>query len=253
MIPQAHQLSNQSSAFVDSGVHLDLLARSPSNYLSQHQLAGENDDVFSPDSPDDGHVATPTSSFDSTSSSNTTVITDQSNATSNGLCRSRRSHFSRKDSTPEMANKTKNDSELCNTCQMRTSNNSMYVQILDEQRIVHSMKSLWWFYQNLPLCKSQPHNFDKIRELVPGIIRDKVNDFMSIINRLNGNVNTNINWNNRVVYQNGSGRIAKSAFSSCMPYYSKSFDESGDKKHENNSFNRSASTIGLNTLRESDA
>lgn len=134
------------------------------------------------------------------------------------------------------------------------------LKILDEQRIVHSMQSLWWFYQNLPLCKSQPQNFEKIRELVPGIIREKVIDFMSVINsnkhNHNGHVMTNINWNNRVVYQSGSGRIVKKAFDSCMPYYSKSFDEGAAVKNghsSNDAFNRSASTIGLNTLPESDA
>lgn len=143
---------------------------------------------------------------------------------------------------------------VSSTISFLLSGDNFFSLILDEQRIVHSMKSLWWFYQNLPLCKNQPYNFEKIREMVPGIIRDKVNDYLSIINHLNGNVTTNINWNNRVVYQNGSGRIVRNAFSSCMPHYSKSFDETDDSKNNySKSFNRSASTIGLNTLRESDA
>lgn len=116
MIPPAHQLPNQPSPFIDSGVHLDLLTRSPSAAMVQHlQYPGSNeidDDVFAHDSPDDAHALTSSSSVDSTGSSNATVVTDQSNVPSNGLCRSRRSHFSRKDSTPDNANKVKSESEL---------------------------------------------------------------------------------------------------------------------------------------------
>lgn len=112
MIPHAHQLQNQTSPFIDSGINLDLLARSTSN-IQQLQTNDHEDDVFLHDSPgtnDDVNVLTSSSSIDSSSSSNTTVVTDQS-APSNGLSRSRRSHFSRKDSTPEMANKVKNESK----------------------------------------------------------------------------------------------------------------------------------------------
>ncbi|CRK94185.1 CLUMA_CG007700, isoform A [Clunio marinus] len=155
MIPLGHQLSSQSSPFIDSGVHLDLLARSSSNAVVQ--LSNEvEDDVFMQGSPnnsnDDVQVLTSSSSIDSSSSSNTTVVTEQINAPANGLSRSRRSHFSRKDSTPEMANKVKPDKD---------------------QIIVHTKKSLWWFYQNLPLCKGLPTNYDYIREKIPAIIRDK--------------------------------------------------------------------------------
>ena len=104
MIPHAHQLPNQPSPFIDSGVHLDLLSRSTSNVLVQQNEI--DDDVFLQDD-----ALTLTSSVDSSSSSNT-VVTDQASAPSNGLSRSRRSHFSRKDSTPEMANKVKSDSEF---------------------------------------------------------------------------------------------------------------------------------------------
>lgn len=68
-----------------------------------------DDDVFVDNGHSDGQVLTSSSSIDSSSSSNT-VVTDQANP-SNGLSRSRRSHFSRKDSTPEMASKVKSDSE----------------------------------------------------------------------------------------------------------------------------------------------
>lgn len=112
MIPHAHQLPAQNSPFIDSGVHLDLLARSSSTVLAQHQET--DDDVFLQDSPNTNDVqvgTTSPSSVDSLSSSNTVTVVDP-NAPSNGLSRSRRSHFSRKDSTPEMANKAKSDSKF---------------------------------------------------------------------------------------------------------------------------------------------
>lgn len=112
MIPHAHQLHNQPSPFIDSGVHLDLLARSSSNVLvqSSQQLptAETDDDVFTQENLRDDVQLTSSSSVDSSSSSNTTVVTEMP---SNGLSRSRRSHFSRKDSTPEMASKAKPESE----------------------------------------------------------------------------------------------------------------------------------------------
>lgn len=112
MIPHAHQLQNQTSPFIDSGINLDLLARSASNIQQlQHQTNEHEDDVFLHDNPGMNEALTSSSSIESSSSSNTTVVTDQSNNPSNGLSRSRRSHFSRKDSTPEMANKVKTDSE----------------------------------------------------------------------------------------------------------------------------------------------
>lgn len=255
MIPLAHQLQHQPSPFIDSGVHLDLLARSSSNILAHHfhpQTTNEpDDDVFLHDTPganDDAKALTPSPSIDSSSSSNTTVVTDQANAASNGLSRSRRSHFSRKDSTPEMANKTKSDREY----RKRFHSAKFFNELLDEHRIVHSIKSLWWFYQNLPLCKAIPQDFDLIREHCPAIIREKVIDLMSIL--INGNLCTNNYLTNRVTYKNGSGRILKKAFSSFSSQYSKSFDEMLEVKHETNnkkSFRRSSSTICLNTLRES--
>lgn len=111
-IPQAHQLPSQPSPFIDSGVHLDLLTRSSSNLLaSPHfQLQNEADDEVFMNDVGDAQVLTSSSSVDSSSSSNT-VVTEPGSSPGNGLCRSRRSHFSRKDATPEMANKVKSDSE----------------------------------------------------------------------------------------------------------------------------------------------
>lgn len=111
IIPHAHQLPTQNSPFIDSGVHLDLLVRSSSNVLAQHQEA--DDDVFLQESSntiDEAQAGDSPSSVDS-SSSNTVTMSDP-NVPSNGLSRSRRSHFSRKDSTPELANKAKSDSKL---------------------------------------------------------------------------------------------------------------------------------------------
>jgi hypothetical protein len=224
MIPQAHQLHHQSSPFIDSGVHLDLLTRSPSNVQQLHHEA--DDDVFLQDSPtDEAQVFTSLSSIDSTSSSNT-VVMDQTNAP-NGLARSRRSHFSRKDSTPEMANKPKTE---------------------NEQRIIHTIKSLWWFYQNLPLCKNLPLDFDVIREKCPNIVRDKVIDLN------NNNGMTNINFANRIAYKCGSGRILKKSFSSFSAFHSKSFDETVESLCDTNNNNhkairRTSSTLNLSNVK----
>lgn len=106
------------------------------------------------------------------------------------------------------------------------------------------MKSLWWFYQNLPLCKTLPQGYEHIRETCPAIVRDKVIDLMSIVNN-NKPVFHNIDLTTRVVYQGGSGRILKNSS------YSKSFDESVDAARDTNNnggFRRSTSTACLNTV-----
>ena len=239
MIPHAHQLPTQNSPFIDSGVHLDLLARSSSNVLAQNQQETD-DDVFvqeSPNSVDAQAGINSSSSVDSLGSSNTITVVD-SNVPSNGLSRSRRSHFSRKDSTPEMANKAKIDSKLISYKIFLFLMLEIYT-FLDEPRIIHTMKSLWWFYSNLPLCKTLPQNYDLIRENCPGIIREKVIDLVcGVFNNENVCI-TNINGHSRV----GSGRILRKAFSSCN---SKSFDGWIEGKHDTNkSFRRATSTLCL--------
>lgn len=121
LVPAAHQLPSQPSPFNDSGVHLDLLARSASGLnVMTHQLPNDLDDeVFMhPDSPpvnnnNEQNVLTSSSSIESSSSSNTVVSEQTSNTlSSTGLARSRRSHFSRKDSTPEMTKAAKSDGKL---------------------------------------------------------------------------------------------------------------------------------------------
>lgn len=116
LIPAAHQLA-QASPFIDSGVHLDLLARSSSgvNVIAQPQTTDLDDEVFvmhseSPSTETDANVLTSSSSIDSSGSS-TTVVTDQNSQPSTGLARSRRSHFSRKDSTPETTKSAVTDGE----------------------------------------------------------------------------------------------------------------------------------------------
>jgi hypothetical protein len=119
MVPLAHQLPTQPSPFIDSGVHLDLLTRSSSgvNVLTQQLTNDIEDEVFiqseSPSAIEDLHILTSSSSVESSSSSNT-VVTEQTSPTIGltGLSRSRRSHFSRKDSTPETTKTTKGDGKL---------------------------------------------------------------------------------------------------------------------------------------------
>lgn len=118
-------------------------------------------------------------------------------------------------------------------------------QFSDDQRIVHTSKSLWWFYQNLPLCKSLPRNFEGIREKYPAIIREKVINF--IADRMNNNLTTNLDTT-RVTYKNGSGRILKKSLSSFCTQ-SKSFDEGWRDTNNNSGFRRATSTMSLNTLR----
>jgi hypothetical protein len=107
-VPPEHQLPTQPSPFIDSGVHLDLLARSSSNVMSAalNQNINDDDDVFlhteNSAACEEINVLTSSSSIESSSSSNT-VVTEQPITSPNGLSRSRRSHFSRKDSTPETA------------------------------------------------------------------------------------------------------------------------------------------------------
>ena len=113
------------------------------------------------------------------------------------------------------------------------------------------MKSLWWFYENLPLCKALPNNLELIRERCPAIIREKVIDLMSIVNNNETIAFTSTNPTHRqTMYKGGSGRILRKAFASFGPN-SKSFDETFDKNDTNNNkgFRRSTSTVCLNALR----
>lgn len=116
MIPLAHH--TQPS---DSGVNLDFLARSSSgvNMMIANAIvndtAAADDDVFkrplTPPLKNDeiNNILTSSSSLESSSSSNTVTEQQSPLSPNNALCRSRRSHFSRKDSTPD---KSKSDGEF---------------------------------------------------------------------------------------------------------------------------------------------
>lgn len=108
-IPSAHQLA-AASQFMDSGINLDLLALSPSSSNILNQGPEIDDDVFATDEKVEGKSHN--SSIDSNSSSNSTVVSGESPTTpTNGLSRSRRSHFSKKDSATDMK-VTKDESEF---------------------------------------------------------------------------------------------------------------------------------------------
>ncbi|CAH1710749.1 unnamed protein product [Chironomus riparius] len=237
LVPAAHQLPSQPSPFIDSGVHLDLLSRSASgmNVVAQQQLTNDIDDeVFMhPDSPlvnnNENNVLTSSSSIESSSSSNT-VVSEQTSSIlpSSGLARSRRSHFSRKESTPEMTKTAKGDVD---------------------QRITYSVKSLWWFCKNSSLCKCTPSNMEQIRKECPFIVRDKVCDFNDRNNNTENFMGlSNINCNNRPIHRAGSGRIFKKPFVKSLST-SMSLDETNERflihDTNNNSFRRSTSTISL--------
>jgi hypothetical protein len=119
VVPIAHQIPSQPSPFIDSGVHLDLLTTAGQNATLNQTISHDaDDDVFihsdGPLSATDVNILTSSSSIESSSSSNTVVTEHQSNvgnSATNGLARSRRSHFSRKESTPEIVSKPKSDSK----------------------------------------------------------------------------------------------------------------------------------------------
>ncbi|KAG5675149.1 hypothetical protein PVAND_005075 [Polypedilum vanderplanki] len=167
LVPMNHQIPTQPSPFIDSGVHLDLLASMGQNTNNNiiNPSGDFDDEVFlgtsseSPIGNEDINVMTSSSSIESSSSSNT-VVTEQQTPPP-GLSRSRRSHFSRKDSTPENT-KPKSD-------------------ITSEQRITYTVQSLWWFCKNLPLCKVPPNNMEQIREKCAFVLREKNHQGDSII------------------------------------------------------------------------
>lgn len=171
-----------SISLIDSGVNLDILARSPSNILLP------NDDTL---------LVRDVEILNEVEVSETS---DQLNAPSSGLCRSRRSHFSRKDNTPDVLNHKKSDSEFI---QLDICSKLTNICLSDAKRIVHTISELWRFYQNHPLCKSLPVNIETIRDKCPAVLRDQVIDlrinviFKNDINRklrLKESNNRNASW-----------------------------------------------------------
>lgn len=117
MTPSGHQLPSHPSPFTDSGINVDLLAQSastvPARQSSQEPTIEEN--IFVATANEQSSSVNDIPFFKSTSiDSSILTLTDDDNPLNvNGLNRSRRSHFSRKDSTPETQPKAvKVESEL---------------------------------------------------------------------------------------------------------------------------------------------
>jgi hypothetical protein len=173
-IPATHQLAAQS--LVDSGVSLDLLA----NHHNSSMIGGSvdiDDDVFVPQqqqhqqqqqikaSSEEKQMVNSisSSSTDSSSSSNTTIVGNllaksaaaaaaATAAAANGLNRSKRTNFLKKESTPESsALKTYDD---------------------DDPRIVHDYENLL-FLSKSPQSKALPANWSYICEKIPSIVKQE--------------------------------------------------------------------------------
>lgn len=151
MIPQSHQLIS-SSPFVDSGINLDLLSHGQSVTNNNVEV---DDDVFI---------------VENDASLNTSTSAMSTSTPMNGLTRSRRSHFSRKDSTPEMI-KEKNNKE-------------------SSIKIVHEYERLL-YYSKSPHSWALPRDWNKISEKNPSIVRNKVNLSKNNISINNNFINTN--------------------------------------------------------------
>lgn len=144
MIPQSHQLIS-SSPFVDSGISLDLLSQIPQTITNNNSYEID-DDVFIVETPNQSHH-TSVESSSSTASTSTPM---------NGLTRSRRSHFSRKDSTPELNKETNKEKEV-------------------KSKIVHEYERLL-YYSKSPHSLALPRNWSEITEKHPWIVKNKVID-----------------------------------------------------------------------------
>lgn len=141
-VPASHQLI--SSPFADSGIGL--------NYMASHGISSSNmiegdDDVFIVETND------------SSATSNSSVNSGQAVSVPpvNGLARSRRSHFSRKDSAPDgigNSNKTSNEIKT------------------ETVRIVHEYERLI-YYSKSPHSWALPRDWNKILERHPSLIRNK--------------------------------------------------------------------------------
>jgi hypothetical protein len=122
------------------------------------------------------------------------------------------------------------------------------------------MTSLWWFYQNLPLCKHVPANYETIQSKCPNIIREKVCDLV-LHRTFDTNNNNNCGTNNVMQQQQhqrgaggfrtGSGRILTKSFS-CNPEFSKSLDgesvadDTNNNAKDSGDFRRATSSMCLN-------
>lgn len=112
-----------------------------------------------------------------------TSATDVTNASSvpvNGLTRSRRSHFSRKDSTPEGCTATGGSL-------VSTTNRDLLAKDQTMMRIVHEYERLM-YYAKSPHSWALPSNWAHICEAYPAIVRNKVNNNQSHVSSLNGTI-----------------------------------------------------------------
>lgn len=155
--PGQHPLIT-GSPFVDSGVGLDVMAAGQLVGGGAGNCIEVDDDVFIVDPP------TLTAGGSSSSSSNSTLVTSTPNSVAsaasggnNGLSRSRRSHFSRKDSAPEgIKDGSRDDSTPV--------------------RIVHEYERLI-YYSKSPHSWALPRDWLKICDKLPYLVRNKdVND-----------------------------------------------------------------------------
>lgn len=163
-MPGQHQLIT-GSPFVDSGVGLDAMAG------GMGSMGGNcievDDDVFIVEPPTLGGGGG-LKSGDSSSSSSSTLVT--STPANNGLSRSRRSHFSRKDSAPEGI---KDGAGATPT----SKDDSTPV------RIVHEYERLI-YYSKSPHSWALPRDWLKICDKLPYLVRNK--DISDEKNRFNG-------------------------------------------------------------------
>ncbi|KAM7352159.1 eukaryotic translation initiation factor mextil isoform 2-T2 [Cochliomyia hominivorax] len=136
----ANPLHAASPMATDSGIGL--------NYINSNNNQDNDDDVFFPDSNN----------------------LSKSASQSNGLSRSRRSHFSRKDSTPEAAANTANTPILRQKSEPGNNGNNTTT---DSTRIVHQYEHLL-YYAKSPHSWALPSEWQKICEKFPAIIRNKV-------------------------------------------------------------------------------
>lgn len=146
----------KSLSFVDSGVSLDLLSNSQNTLVNNSNEL--DDDVFIVDQVENTNSSAVVEITLGSSSNNT-------NPTMNSLSRSRRSHFSRKESTPDLPK----DKEQ------------------PIQRIVHEYQRLL-FYSKSPHSNSLPHDWVKISENHPFLVKSKViRNFNNIVGNLMNN------------------------------------------------------------------
>ncbi|XP_062705026.1 eukaryotic translation initiation factor 4E-binding protein Mextli [Aedes albopictus] len=167
-MPGQHQLIT-GSPFVDSGVGLDVMAGSGGmGSMGGGSCIEVDDDVFIVDPPTLGGGGGSLKSGDSSSSSSSTLVT--STPVNNGLSRSRRSHFSRKDSAPEGI---KDGAGATPT----SKDDSTPV------RIVHEYERLI-YYSKSPHSWALPRDWLKICDKLPYLVRNK--DISDEKNRFNG-------------------------------------------------------------------